>query len=209
LYENRDALLVPLFKSVLHNSGVVIVGLGVAFLGTKLDLLLGVRDFSSAPTTVLGSVLLIVEFLLRVWATFYFYRKRMKVISLSPQRILITSGPYRFSRNPLYLGGNVLVFLGQRCSSDRRPRFSLRSFIFPSSIFSFGGRKGNWRGISVESGWSIGNGYANGSSGALVPEPDTWYRVCNHRDCFASLAMTPQTAIIARSGATKQSRREV
>jgi protein-S-isoprenylcysteine O-methyltransferase Ste14 len=51
-------------------------------------------------------------FPLRVWATFYFYQNRIKVISLSPQRTLITSGPYRFSRNPLYLGGNVFVFLG-------------------------------------------------------------------------------------------------
>jgi protein-S-isoprenylcysteine O-methyltransferase Ste14 len=59
-----------------------------------------------------GSLLLIIGFLLRFWATFYFYKNRMKVISLSPQRTLITSGPYRYSRNPLYLGGNVFVFLG-------------------------------------------------------------------------------------------------
>jgi protein-S-isoprenylcysteine O-methyltransferase Ste14 len=112
LYEEHDALLVPLLKSVLHNIGVVVVGIAVAFVGTRLDLFLGIREFRSAFTSVVGCLLLIVGFLLRVWATFYFYQNRMKVISLSPQRTLITCGPYRFSRNPLYLGGNVFVFLG-------------------------------------------------------------------------------------------------
>jgi len=102
----------PLVKSILHNIGGVIVGLAVAFIGTRLDLLLGLHDFRSVLATIVGSLLLIIGFLLRVWATFYFYQNRMKVISLSPQRTLITSGPYSFSRNPLYLGGNVFIFLG-------------------------------------------------------------------------------------------------
>ena len=57
-------------------------------------------------------MLLALGFLMRAWATVYFYAHRMRVISLKPQRALITSGPYRFSRNPLYLGGNVFVFFG-------------------------------------------------------------------------------------------------
>ncbi len=56
--------------------------------------------------------LLALGFLLRVWATVHFYGHKMRVISLEPQKTLITSGPYRFSRNPLYLGGNVFIFFG-------------------------------------------------------------------------------------------------
>ena len=61
---------------------------------------------------IAAGVLLAVGLLLRIWATFHFYQRRMKVVSLVPQKSLITSGPYRFSRNPLYLGGNVFIFLG-------------------------------------------------------------------------------------------------
>ena len=99
------------FKSILHNIGVVIVGLGVASLGRKGDAVFGISGFRSIFATSIGWLLL-VGFLVRVWATFYFYERQMKVISLVPQKTLITSGPYRFSRNPLYLGGNVFIFFG-------------------------------------------------------------------------------------------------
>jgi len=101
-----------LSKSILHNIGVVIVGLGVALLGRKGDSVFGISGFRSIFATSIGWLLLVVGFLVRVWATFYFYGRQMKVISLVPQKALITSGPYRFSRNPLYLGGNVFIFFG-------------------------------------------------------------------------------------------------
>jgi protein-S-isoprenylcysteine O-methyltransferase Ste14 len=102
----------PIFKSILHNIGVVAVGLGIAYLGSLVDSLLGAPTFASPFVKAAALLLLALGFLLRVWATAYFYAHGMRVISLEPQRTLITSGPYRFSRNPLYLGGNVFIFFG-------------------------------------------------------------------------------------------------
>src|SRR5262245_56526453 len=101
-----------LLKSALHNVGVVIVGLGVAYLGTIVDSLIGVSALTSTLATAAGLLLLGLGFLVRLWATFHFYAHSMRVISLEPQSTLITSGPYGFSRNPLYLGGNVFIFFG-------------------------------------------------------------------------------------------------
>lgn len=99
-------------KSLLHNTGVVIVGFAVALLGRGIDSLLGLTRFDSLIAMSAGSVLICIGFLIRVWAAFLFYQQQMKVISLVPQKTLLTEGPYRFSRNPLYLGGNVFIFLG-------------------------------------------------------------------------------------------------
>jgi protein-S-isoprenylcysteine O-methyltransferase Ste14 len=101
-----------LLKSILHNAGVVIVGLGLAYLGTIVDALLGLSALAF-PLAKAGALFLLgLGFLVRLWATFHFYVHNMRVISLEPQSTLITSGPYRFSRNPLYLGGNVFIFFG-------------------------------------------------------------------------------------------------
>ena len=104
--------MLNLAKSVFHNIGVVIVGFVVAFIGTRIDLLMGLRDFRSTFPMAAGWLLVCVGFLLRAWAALCFYEHRIKVISLEPQAALITTGPYAFSRNPLYLGGNVFIFFG-------------------------------------------------------------------------------------------------
>ena len=110
--DDRKGRLVSLLKSLLHNTGVVIVGFGFALLGAGLDLLLSIGAFHSLFITTLACLFLTIGFLLRVWATFHFYEHHMRVIMLVPQNALITTGPYRISRNPLYLGGNVFIFLG-------------------------------------------------------------------------------------------------
>ncbi len=88
------------------------MGFGVGYLGREIDFLLGITAFHSIFTRTLGCLLIALGFLIRVWAAFTFYQHHMRVISLVPQRQLITSGPFRFSRNPLYIGGNLFIFLG-------------------------------------------------------------------------------------------------
>ena len=105
-------MTINFLKSILHNIGVVLGSLGVAYLGSLVDWFLGISTFSSPLTNVCGWVLLTLGFLTRLWATFHFYNLSMRVISLVPQSSLITSGPYRYTRNPLYLGGNVFCFFG-------------------------------------------------------------------------------------------------
>jgi len=103
---------VNLFKSLLHNVGIVIMSLALAYLGTLIDWLLGLPSLASRLAATVGAVLLALGFLLRLWAVVHFYNHNMKVISLEPQRSLVTAGPYRYSRNPLYLGANVFCFFG-------------------------------------------------------------------------------------------------
>jgi protein-S-isoprenylcysteine O-methyltransferase Ste14 len=105
-------MVVNLLKSILHNLGVVIVGLGIAYLGTRVDSLGGVPAFASPFVRAAAVLLVALGFLIRVWVTVDFYAHKMRVISLQPQQTLITSGPYRYSRHPLYLGGNVFIFFG-------------------------------------------------------------------------------------------------
>lgn len=105
-------MAINLLKSVLHNVGVVIVSLALAYLGTIVDSLLGIPGFSSSLAAVFGVLLISLGFLLRIWAAASFYNHNMRVISLEPQGSLVTTGPFRYSRNPLYLGGNVFCFFG-------------------------------------------------------------------------------------------------
>ena len=105
-------MAINLLKSILHNIGVVIVSLGLAYLGTIVDSWLAIPGFSSPLATVFGTLLISIGFLLRVWAVAHFYSHQMRVISLEPQGSFVTAGPYRYSRNPLYLGANVFCFFG-------------------------------------------------------------------------------------------------
>jgi protein-S-isoprenylcysteine O-methyltransferase Ste14 len=106
------SVFASILRSIIHNVVVVFVGFCLAYVGTLVDTYFKFSPISSPLPFAAGILLVALGFLLRVWATTLFYEHRMRVISLSPQGSLITSGPYRFTRNPLYLGGNVFIFFG-------------------------------------------------------------------------------------------------
>ena len=95
-----------LAKSLLYSGITALIIFAIAVFVGFLDIFLGLRPFNfiSTVTTTVGAFFLVLGFILRTWATLIFYQKKLKIISLIPQQYLITSGPYRLSRNPLYLG---------------------------------------------------------------------------------------------------------
>ena len=79
----------------------------------------------------------------------------------------------------------------------------------PSVLITLYPRCGEWSAGSVASGYRGGfRKPAPLNLDHLVVRTRHLIPGLNHRDCFASPAMTPQKAVIPRSGATKQSRRE-
>jgi protein-S-isoprenylcysteine O-methyltransferase Ste14 len=62
------------------------------------------------PYRYAGAVLIVLAFALGFWALLLFRRARTGVVPFSEATALITAGPYRFTRNPMYLGmAGILV----------------------------------------------------------------------------------------------------
>jgi len=56
-----------------------------------------------APYRYAGAVLIGLAVALGLWALCLFRRARTRVMPFSEPTVLVTSGPYRFTRNPMYL----------------------------------------------------------------------------------------------------------
>ncbi|MBZ5579447.1 MAG: isoprenylcysteine carboxylmethyltransferase family protein [Acidobacteriia bacterium] len=58
-----------------------------------------------------GPVLIAAGVLLSAWSIGFFRRARTSLIPMKPTTALVIAGPYRFTRNPMYLS-LVIVYLG-------------------------------------------------------------------------------------------------
>jgi protein-S-isoprenylcysteine O-methyltransferase Ste14 len=81
-------------------------------VATAISGVLGWPEFPSLPIAPLGIALIVVGFVSPIWALVMFRRADTEIEPTSPtNRALVTDGPYRFTRNPMYLG-LVAITLG-------------------------------------------------------------------------------------------------
>jgi protein-S-isoprenylcysteine O-methyltransferase Ste14 len=63
----------------------------------------------NVPYFWVGAAVFVVAFMLAIWAIATIHGAGTRVETNRPTTAIVTSGPYRFTRNPIYLG----MFLGQ------------------------------------------------------------------------------------------------
>jgi protein-S-isoprenylcysteine O-methyltransferase Ste14 len=83
----------------------------LAFLaGLALDWLYPLRVVAaSVPAALVGGVVFAAGFALGIWAIVTIRKAGSQVETTKPTTAIVTGGPYRFTRNPIYIG----MFLGQ------------------------------------------------------------------------------------------------
>jgi len=91
-------------KSIALTIGIIVDGLVIMLVLAWLEKKVGIQDFRSVPMYAFGGIFLMIGTALRFWAALTFYKKRLKVGRLKAQHTLARNGPFRFSRNPLYIG---------------------------------------------------------------------------------------------------------
>ena len=83
-------------------------------IGIALETALRPSSGTASPAAVgiAGAVLFAVGAVIAAWALVLFYRARTTTIPGRTSSNLVTRGPYRFSRNPMYVGLS-LAYLGE------------------------------------------------------------------------------------------------
>jgi protein-S-isoprenylcysteine O-methyltransferase Ste14 len=80
-----------------------------ALLMVGLDLVLPFGDVIPSGFRKLGAGLMVAGLALDIWAAGLFNRAGTSVRPLEPSSALVTRGPFRLTRNPMYLGMVVML----------------------------------------------------------------------------------------------------
>jgi protein-S-isoprenylcysteine O-methyltransferase Ste14 len=69
-------------------------------------------DAIPRPLMIAGLALVTAGVLLALWAVLTFRRHHTAVLPFYPARVMVDSGPYRYTRNPMYVGMTLAHFGG-------------------------------------------------------------------------------------------------
>ena len=104
-------------------------------------LVVGLAQLAGFPVVTLGIALVVGAFILPVWAILLFHREGTEVSpTSSSSRMLVVAGPYRLTRNPMYLG-LVILTIGIAIWLGAWPMF-----VVPFAVFA----TANWVHIPFE-----------------------------------------------------------
>ena len=104
-------------------------------LATAVTWFLGWREVPGLRSPPLGILLVVVGIVVPAWAVWLFRREGAEVNPTSPtNRKLVADGPYRFTRNPMYLG-LVLIALGIAFWAGPWPMFIAAIAVFATANF--------------------------------------------------------------------------
>lgn len=81
------------------------------------------------PYHYAGAVIMALAFALVVWAALHFRRARTAIIPFRPVSALVTAGPYRHTRNPMYVGMAGILLGAAICFGSVTPFIVLPAFV--------------------------------------------------------------------------------
>ncbi|MDP3661310.1 MAG: isoprenylcysteine carboxylmethyltransferase family protein [bacterium] len=102
--------IVTYSKVILLNGAIVVIAFGAALFLEWFDAALSFSSYYSPTSLSLGVATLIIGCVFRFWASLTFYENNVEVLSLKSQEVFLQKGPYRFTRNPLYIGITAIFF---------------------------------------------------------------------------------------------------
>ena len=109
--ENKIFKLKKVYLKMNHKinsliSLVIILILFAIFSGwlSFVDKKFNLPQLLKYPLNLIGFLPLFEGSILRFWASSIFYKEKLKIITIRVPHKLISSGLYKYSRNPLYLG---------------------------------------------------------------------------------------------------------
>ncbi len=98
-------------------------------LMTTLHFFIPVRDVVPTPFNLAGLVVVVASLLIFGWSARWIFRAKTTIIPFRESSALVTTGPFRVSRNPIYLAMALLLLGSAILFGTLTPLFVMPVFV--------------------------------------------------------------------------------